>query len=213
MLLPALSESRTAARRVICVNNLHQWGRAFSSYTNDYDSWLPPRNPGYYYANIMDKILRTEMTTYGSTIKIGFCPLDPVPDQLNACLWTLNNRSGGAYCAMTYTYLPYAHEGNNNPILAKRMNGDEDSKGNESFLLADTDRIAGTTVPLSMNHPDPNGIPNLLTSAVCPGLVYNNIMSRGVNILYQDGRVTWLWWQNLDKTIRYRYGDNSHYWE
>lgn len=41
MLLPALSQAREKARQVVCINNLKQFGLAFSNYLQDYDEWYP----------------------------------------------------------------------------------------------------------------------------------------------------------------------------
>jgi prepilin-type N-terminal cleavage/methylation domain-containing protein/prepilin-type processing-associated H-X9-DG protein len=43
MLLPALSKARSAAKGIICMNNLKQIGIAAYSYINDYDGYFFPR--------------------------------------------------------------------------------------------------------------------------------------------------------------------------
>ncbi|MFT5128060.1 MAG: prepilin-type N-terminal cleavage/methylation domain-containing protein [Rhodothermales bacterium] len=42
MLLPALTRARQQARRISCLNQLHQAGIGAASYSGDYDSFLPP---------------------------------------------------------------------------------------------------------------------------------------------------------------------------
>lgn len=45
LLLPAIQQSRGAARRIACLNNLKQYGLAINMYVADY-GWLPPGNSG-----------------------------------------------------------------------------------------------------------------------------------------------------------------------
>lgn len=46
LLLPALSKSRSIARRTICANNLKQVGLAFASYACDYNDYCPASQAG-----------------------------------------------------------------------------------------------------------------------------------------------------------------------
>lgn len=41
MLFPGLAHARESARRVMCANNLRQWGVAALAYRHDYDGYLP----------------------------------------------------------------------------------------------------------------------------------------------------------------------------
>lgn len=41
MLIPSLSAARERMRRVVCANNLHQWGIACQFYRQDHDDFLP----------------------------------------------------------------------------------------------------------------------------------------------------------------------------
>jgi prepilin-type N-terminal cleavage/methylation domain-containing protein len=42
LLLPALSSAKAKAKRIGCVNNLHQMGIGSSAYANDFSDYLPP---------------------------------------------------------------------------------------------------------------------------------------------------------------------------
>lgn len=41
LLLPGLGAARERVRRLMCVNNLHQWGKAFQYYRDENDDYLP----------------------------------------------------------------------------------------------------------------------------------------------------------------------------
>ena len=41
LVMPALRAARERARMVMCINNLHQLGRAIHVYARDFDGWLP----------------------------------------------------------------------------------------------------------------------------------------------------------------------------
>lgn len=41
MLIPGLGTARERARRLMCKNNLHQWGQALHFYRNDYNDYIP----------------------------------------------------------------------------------------------------------------------------------------------------------------------------
>ena len=49
MLLPALNQARERARTASCQNNLHQFGKAFAFYTQDYNDWTPYCSDGKEY--------------------------------------------------------------------------------------------------------------------------------------------------------------------
>ena len=49
MLLPALNQARERARTASCQNNLHQFGKAFMFYTQDYNDWTPYCSDGKEY--------------------------------------------------------------------------------------------------------------------------------------------------------------------
>lgn len=46
LLLPALSQAKTKARGITCLNNLRQWTLAMQLYAADHDDFLPPEGTG-----------------------------------------------------------------------------------------------------------------------------------------------------------------------
>ena len=62
MLLPALNQAREKAKSIKCVNNLKQIGTAFVMYTNDYESYIPPKyygagNTGWWVHNLLNNMI------------------------------------------------------------------------------------------------------------------------------------------------------------
>lgn len=53
MLLPSYGQAREQLRRVICINNLHQWGAAFQYYRDEHSDYLPTE--GTYLGNGIQK--------------------------------------------------------------------------------------------------------------------------------------------------------------
>ena len=72
MLLPALNQARERARTASCQNNLHQFGKAFMFYTQDYDDWTPYCSDGKEYFPRL--FLKSGYVAWGNLI----CP--SVPD-------------------------------------------------------------------------------------------------------------------------------------
>ena len=71
LLLPALGQARTVARRMVCASNLGQMTTATLSYTNDYDSVFPPHrhlalNTGRDWFNLLEE--------YGNSPRLSQCP-------------------------------------------------------------------------------------------------------------------------------------------
>ena len=81
MLLPALSRSKLAARRVVCVNHLKQLGLATALYLGDHDNFYPSSNS----TNRWPEALRPNY----QDLRLLMCPDDqsassPGPGQLSA---------------------------------------------------------------------------------------------------------------------------------
>ena len=82
MLLPALTSAKERAKRISCMNNIHQLGTCSLIYASDNDEKLPPMS----YTNSSGTIYRggwawdlpsitfTNMVRYGATRNIFYCP-------------------------------------------------------------------------------------------------------------------------------------------
>lgn len=46
ILLPALNGAKKKAQRMVCINNLKQWGMALQIYAIDNEDWMPPEGSG-----------------------------------------------------------------------------------------------------------------------------------------------------------------------
>ena len=96
MLLPALAKGKLRAKQAVCINNLHQIGRAFHLFANDHNGRIPigvSREEGglledlqpdvnphltahcRYYAIVSLMALSNEL----STLQLLDCPMDPNP--------------------------------------------------------------------------------------------------------------------------------------
>ena len=80
MLLPALSRAKFKAKVALCTSNYKQWGVAINTYAADADSRFPswPIVSGTG-ANTWDVPLELvpNMTAYGMTVPMWFCPVNP----------------------------------------------------------------------------------------------------------------------------------------
>ena len=82
MLMPALSSARERARRVDCLNNLHQIGLALYMYGMDWDDFLPPEDSSTLTPYDLDLLY----PSYIQTIKSFRCMSDSyVPGLITEC--------------------------------------------------------------------------------------------------------------------------------
>jgi prepilin-type N-terminal cleavage/methylation domain-containing protein len=123
MLLPALGKARSAARRILCLNNLKQIGTGAHMYGSDYNGWAP--------YPFVDKVVcrsvwrsDTGWSAFGSCtyfvetldyyLKDGhvwYCPESKIANYGSD--WQhLGNINGGSYFKMTYMF----------EILRRRLN-------------------------------------------------------------------------------------------
>jgi len=69
MNLGAIGDSgRRRAKEMVCLSNLHQWGRIFSIYTNDNNGYFPRRT------NFYGRWINVLINYYASTEKVCLCP-------------------------------------------------------------------------------------------------------------------------------------------
>jgi prepilin-type N-terminal cleavage/methylation domain-containing protein/prepilin-type processing-associated H-X9-DG protein len=116
MLLPALNKARAAARRIACLNNLHQMGLGLGMYVGDYDdqfptngahtssqfSWMGKAGTGTYGSGGMlpeHRPLNEYMgmkTATGEELPSALCPSDSTSDFSNNSLYHERGTSYGA---------------------------------------------------------------------------------------------------------------------
>ena len=71
MLLPALSNAKLSARRIVCVNNQKQIGIALAMYVQDHEGMYPPRtHPNRWADRLLDGY---------QNVKLLWCPMDRNP--------------------------------------------------------------------------------------------------------------------------------------
>ncbi|MFT5129508.1 MAG: prepilin-type N-terminal cleavage/methylation domain-containing protein, partial [Rhodothermales bacterium] len=92
MLLPALTQARTSARKTLCIGNLRQLGMTVTMYAQNLDDMFPYRGPTrvrgifaasvdgavrksgysdvYYLPNAMPKAFRDTLVEHGMTLKL-----------------------------------------------------------------------------------------------------------------------------------------------
>ena len=76
LLLPALQKARRQAKTTFCQVNLHQWGIAFSMYTNDHNGRLPYHFPMGASDHVWPHALRSY---YSDSNEALLCPEAPTP--------------------------------------------------------------------------------------------------------------------------------------
>ena len=84
MLLPALNNARSMAKRIACVNNLKQIGTGFVMYTNESASFLPPKyygvgNNDWWAHNLLNNVL-TGSYPLPKKNSLFICPEEKVKD-------------------------------------------------------------------------------------------------------------------------------------
>lgn len=108
LLLPALQRSKETAKGILCVNNLKQFNLAFSNYTVDYNSYLPPYCYNYSVggsgssADEKGPFAYEVIFDYLLNVNVFSCPGAPSYPAI-ARTWTIN---GKAYKCLPLCYAP-----------------------------------------------------------------------------------------------------------
>lgn len=103
LLLPALGQARAAARRSLCMSNMHQIGLVTGYYVNDYRGYMwpimtsfypsaayPPSNPSY-----DPTISQIGYTTFHSLLGQLYIKGDYLTEAAGVSAWNLEQRQGG----------------------------------------------------------------------------------------------------------------------
>src|ERR1039458_260094 len=88
MLMPALSQAKFRAKVINCTSNYHQWGIVNGMYAGDNSRGNLPSFPmtGTSALNAWDVSLEMvpQLTLYGLTVPMWFCPARPVEFEANS---------------------------------------------------------------------------------------------------------------------------------
>jgi prepilin-type N-terminal cleavage/methylation domain-containing protein/prepilin-type processing-associated H-X9-DG protein len=195
MLLPALSQAREAAKKILCTNNLKSIGLASGGYFNDYDQWFPmvPQDPAdssfsvdtthvYYYPGAFDAYLGKRVRTDYRYLysKIWDDPGNPVQQRA----------SGSDYVWFGKTYLI-----NRYPPSVKKVS--RVKKGADKVFMIDRNKINDSWV-YDAYHYD------------CDSKCYPGTHNRILNILFFDFHVG----NRNDKSVLIRgRGTAAKYWD
>ena len=147
ILLPSLERARDLAKQVVCLSNLRGIGFAALMYTDDYDGWAMPAQPGqsssgamawwggWYYQTLSDY-------GYAENRGIFLCPAEPEGQTTNNHAGFANIGYGVNYWTFGVGFLKYAY-----PQRADKIS----SFGNDDGLiyLADSTRKGYGNVDLA----------------------------------------------------------------
>jgi prepilin-type N-terminal cleavage/methylation domain-containing protein len=193
LLLPALARAKVAAVKAECTSNLKQWGVAVNMYAGDYQNafpdnsqgadlaWMDPSMnvnffPSYLYRN------RPGNTTARAQTDVIYCPTDQ---------WhRLVELVGGVQTLIGYQYLPgrapgwnYNSDGLGEWAYRKKLGGPYrlapmmidkiQCNGSSPTAISSWYSTYGGKTVADSNHMGKNGVPT------------------GGNFLYEDGRVSW----------------------
>lgn len=194
MLLPALQNAKSSAKKIQCANNLKQLGSTFSMYIVDYDDYYPlcrygtwSNSPWYLQLAVY---LKKDISAFNySDWTNNFSPVDGHTSTVFTCQAYGNLSVKGGQTYGYHAFYSYS-ELSTNPALNKRYHVTMKKVSmfknpSACFLLTDTDW------------------PNLPASAANGRLTAASPMeadgrhSNGVNVLYCDAHIGWNPWINI----------------
>jgi prepilin-type N-terminal cleavage/methylation domain-containing protein len=175
LLLPALSRARETAKRTLCMNNLHEGGRAVVMYADDSDGRLAMEN-----RNMRDNLLAPitmrgdmyrELAGYGFVQQMYLCPTSP-----NFVEWTSAYHGSGYGVVIgspwpnsqdlpmyqnSYFYLANAF---NDPSVSYQFDDSlrpvrlSESDMDQKLLFTDRVEYQPWTLQWHINHPTPSDL-------------------------------------------------------
>jgi prepilin-type N-terminal cleavage/methylation domain-containing protein len=217
LLLPALAKHREQARRIICGNNLRQWGVMCTSYSDDSKELFPdvrgsPIEVFQYDAPHVRRILER----YGLIQEMAFCIDGFVPQQQQAALYKSN-----APEFWGYSYFPNrdTRDGLDYSLVPlNKLRNKVPGTGDEWILIADINTGHNAAAwnhwrPWAIshaNHPNPR-LPEG-THLYTGEQMY---LPYGVNNCYFDTHVRWINFESLNLTKAYVHSHwkYNHNWD
>ncbi len=216
LLLPSLARAKFKAKVTQCTSNYKQWGVAVYTYASDSDSKFPSWAMGGTGANTWDVPLELvpNMTAYGMTVPMWFCPVKPkAMDAIN--VWCQQNLGHAvettadlnAYYSRVYTYFAIL-EGHN--WWVPHLNGNRKCPENIStnrvsdFWPERMDDAFASTLPIMTDRCA------TLVNTTTEGHPWNNKVD-SVNLLFGDGHVE-LNTKNKIQLYSVRYANGNNYY-
>jgi prepilin-type N-terminal cleavage/methylation domain-containing protein len=210
LLLPALSQSKEKAQRLICMNNEKQLYLGLHMYTDDYSDRLPPLTGTAAWCWDMPAPAVQSMVKNGCQKKTFYCPstapqytdkenfLDPSPNSL----WNFNFPAGTSEDNANYFHIvgyTFALCGSASKLNVRYQNTNILSESHVSgafmdnvadrVLIADVMLSANGTYPATATEPFQGIQGGFYKTHVSAHL--NRGVPRGGNLVYKDGHAHW----------------------
>ncbi|HUZ07094.1 MAG TPA: prepilin-type N-terminal cleavage/methylation domain-containing protein [Candidatus Paceibacterota bacterium] len=97
MLLPALSQAKSRAQTIVCINNLKQLEECCHLYSADYNDFLPPNQVGGYISGADTTNALTTTTNSNCWCPNSIAPIDTTPVNIEAGLIFPYNKNPAIY--------------------------------------------------------------------------------------------------------------------